>query len=253
MEQAEQKIKIVVLAAGHGKRMGNGELPKVLVLFKGKPLVQYLMEAIESSGICSEPIVVVGQKAEQVKVILGPDYIYVLQTEQRGTGHAVAAAKSVLVGKAENIMVLYGDQPLISPTIIKKIAEAHLVSNTVLTMATVVVPDFNDWRQGFHDFGRVIRDEAGKVVEIVEKKDATTEQLEIKEVNPSYFCFKAQWLWQNLEKLSDSNTQHEYYLTDLVGLACEQGEPITTVTVEPREALGVNTPEQLEFLSKVDF
>jgi len=163
----------------------------------------------------------------------------------------VAAARSVLEGKVDTIMVLYGDQPLISPATIKKIAEAHVNSSSVLTMATVTVPDFNDWRQGFYDFGRVIRDKAGKITAIVEKKDATTEQLETKEVNPSYFCFKAQWLWQNLEKLSDSNTQHEYYLTDLVGLACEQGEPITTVTVEPREALGVNTPEQLEFLSKV--
>ena len=244
-------MQIVVLAAGHGKRMENNELPKVLVLFRNKPLVQYLMEAIKASGVCEKPVVVVGQKAEQVKTALGPDYIYVLQTEQRGTGHAVAAARSVLEGKVDTIMVLYGDQPLISPATIKKIAEAHVNSSSVLTMATVTVPDFNDWRQGFYDFGRVIRDKAGKITAIVEKKDATTEQLETKEVNPSYFCFKAQWLWQNLEKLSDSNTQHEYYLTDLVGLACEQGEPITTVTVEPREALGVNTPEQLEFLSKV--
>ena len=244
-------MQIVVLAAGHGKRMGNGDLPKVLVLFNGKLLVQYVMEAIAVSGVCDKPTVVVGQKAEQVKAALGPDYVYVLQTEQRGTGHAVAAVKSVLEGEAENIMVLYGDQPLITPATIKKMTQAHIASGSTVTMATVIVPDFNDWRQGFYDFGRVIRDTAGKLVAIVEKKDATTEQLEIKEVNPSYFCFKAQWLWQNLEKLSADNAQHEYYLTDLVGLACQQGEPITTVIVEPREALGVNTPEQLEFLSKV--
>ncbi|MBI5466510.1 MAG: NTP transferase domain-containing protein [Candidatus Kerfeldbacteria bacterium] len=253
MGQAEQKIKIIVLAAGHGKRMGNGELPKVLVLFKDKPLVHYVMEAIAASRIDVRPIVVVGQKSEQVKAALGSDYIYVLQTEQRGTGHAVAAAESVLKGKAETVMVLYGDQPLITPITIKKMAQTHIVSGSTVTMATVLVPDFGDWRQGFYDFGRVIRDKAGKVVAIVEKKDATLEQLDTKEVNPSYFCFKAQWLWQNLEKLSNNNSQREYYLTDLVGLACQQGEPITTVMVELREALGVNTPEQLVLLKNARY
>ena len=150
-------------------------------------------------------------------------------------------------------MVLYGDHPCLSADTIKKIADMHLKSNAVLTMATVSVSDFNDWRTVYNDFGRILRNQQGKIEGIIEKKDATSEQLKITEVNPSFFCFQAKWLWQNLDKLTNTNYQQEYYLTDLVGIAFKQGIEPVAVLVDPVEALGVNMSEQLEILSKVGF
>jgi bifunctional N-acetylglucosamine-1-phosphate-uridyltransferase/glucosamine-1-phosphate-acetyltransferase GlmU-like protein len=119
-------------------------------------------------------------------------------------------------------------------------------------MATVKVDDFSDWRQGFSDFARVLRDSTSQVCGIVEKRDATAEQLQINELNPAYFCFKADWLWQNLAKLKNDNSQREYYLTDLVAMAGEQNRSIAAIEIDAREALGVNTPEQLALLEKFE-
>jgi len=244
-------VQIVILAAGHGKRMKNNEVPKVLVPMHGKAMIKHLVEAIAESGVCEKPTVVVSRDGQQVRDALGDGFTFVVQDKQLGTGHAVASARSVLKGKAGHVMVLYGDHPFVTAGMIRKIAQAHQDSGVVLTMATVVLPDFNDWRGGFIDFGRVLRDGQGNVCEIIEKRDATDAQKEIREVNPSYFCFQADWLWQNLEKLTDQNAQHEYYLTDLAAIACREGHKVATVTIEPKEALGVNTPEQLELASNL--
>ena len=101
------------------------------------------------------------------------------------------------------------------------------------------------------DDGELLLDESGKVIGIIEKKDAAPEQLAIKEVNPSYFCFQAGWLWQNFEKIKNDNQQKEYYLTDLIKIARQQGEEIATVPIEPKEAAGVNTEEQLKLIEKL--
>lgn len=245
------KVQIIILAAGLGKRMQNKELPKALVLLRGKPLISYLLDSIEKSGVCDKPVIVVGKGADLVKKELGSTYTYVPQAEQLGTGHAVMCAKDKLESKCQNILVLYGDQPLITSETINRLVDTHLADGQVLTIGTVKVPDFNDWRAGFYDFGRINRDAAGNMIGIVEKKDATAEQWNIKEINPGYYCFKADWLWQNLDKLKNNNAQKEYYLTDLISLACEQRQKIETVAVEPKEALGVNTEEQLVLLEKL--
>lgn len=244
-------IQIIILAAGYGKRMNNGELPKVLTPLKGKALIQWLLEAVKKSGVCEKPVVVVGQKAEMVKQTLGNNYTYVFQSEQLGTGHAVAVTKETLQGKAENIMVLYGDHPSVTPEMIISLAVAHAQSKTVITMATVTVEDFKEWRNSFFDYGRIIRNSKGDMEQIIERKDATDEQREIKEVNPGYYCFKADWLWNHLDKLKNNNVQQEYYLTDLVELACKEGEKISTVSVDPKTALGVNTQEQLALINEI--
>jgi len=245
------KIQIIILAAGLGKRMKNKEIPKVLAPLEGKPLIRYLLEAVDESGVCEKPVIVVGQKADMVKEALGPNYTYVFQTEQLGTGHAVMSAREELEGKVKNIMVLNGDHPLVTAETIKKLAQGHLAQEKVLTLGVVKTPDFDDWRQSFYDFGRVVRNGDGKLSRIVEKKDASPEQLEIKEVNPNYFCFKADWLWSNLDKLKNDNAQGEYYLTDLLGIACQQDQEIATVEIELKSGLGVNNEEQLELISQL--
>lgn len=240
-----QKINIIVLAAGHGKRMGNNGVPKVLLPFKGKPVIEHLLKAIKKTQLCKKPIIVIGVQANKVKRVLGSGYTYVFQEEQLGTAHAVSCCKNILKDRFKHILVLYGDHPLLTAETIKKIINKHISSGNILTMATFKIADFNSWRHTFFEWGRIIRDKQRKISAIVEYKDADIKQRLIREVNPSYFCFKNRWLWDNLDKISNQNSQKEYYLTDIVQIATSQKLPITSVEINPIEALGINTPEQL--------
>jgi len=241
--------QIIILAAGHGKRM-KSETPKALTLFKGKPFLQHLLDNIKLSGVCSDPIIVIGQKGDQVRDFLGEGYTYAIQKEQLGTGHAVMSAVDLIKDK-DSILVLYADSPLISDRTIREIISTHKNTKSTLTMATTIVPDFDDWRSTFISFGRIIRDENNKILKIIEFKDATEEEKKIKEVNPAFMCFSNDWLWSNLSNIKNSNSQGEYYLTDLVSEAFKQEEPISTVIIDPKEALGVNTKEQLELIENI--
>lgn len=238
-------IRIVILAAGKGKRMGSDDRPKVLQPVLGRPILSYVLDAVKDSGVDDRPVVVVGHLAEQVKAAFGDACEYAEQKELRGTGDAVKTARPLLESTADHVLVLNGDHPLTTGRLIRKIADMHAATAATLSMGTVKVPDFEDWRKPFADFGRVERDAAGRVKGIVEVKDATPEQLAVKEVNPSFFCFKASWLWPSLETLTTDNVQGEYYLTALVAKAIREKEKLATVQVPAEEAVGVNTPEQL--------
>lgn len=241
---------IIILAAGKSRRMG-GNGPKVLQRIGDHTLIEHLLEGVEGSRICKKPIMVVGYGADQIKEVVGQRCEYVFQEGQLGTGHAVSCAREALEGKADNVMILYGDHPFLSSSTIRKLNLLHEKEGCVLSMMTLCVMNFDDWRAPFADFGRVIRDESGRIIEIVEKKDATEGQLKIREGNPSFFCFKADWLWKNIDLLENNNAQKEYYLTDLVGLAIKQGHEIASVGIDPFECLGVNTPEHLEIARRL--
>ena len=232
--------------------MGNPDgLPKVLTPLKGRPMISYLLDAIKQSGVDPKPVLVVGKGADQVQQAIGSGCDYAFQEHQLGTGHAVKTAKAV-VGDAENVMVLYGDHMLVGPELIKNLAAAHLAGDNAITMATFVVPDFDGWRAEFKSFSRLIRDASGKIIQDVQAKDATPEQLAVRELNPCYFCFRADWLWENLEKVGNANAQGEYYLTDLVKMAIDQSRGIGTMEISNiKEALGVNTREQLVEIEKL--
>lgn len=250
MENAK-KIRIIVLAAGKGVRM-QSEAPKVLSPLWGKPMVSYLLESIAKSGVDERPVIVVGYKKEEVIKELGDKYDYVVQNEQLGTGHAVMSAKSLLENNADNVMVLPGDHPYLTPETIKKLANKHLESGGKITMATVKLPDFEDWRSFFYtSFSRIIRSGEGEIVNDVQFKDATEEEKEITEVNPIYFCFNARWLWENIKTVGTNNAQKEYYLTDLVKIAIKDGTKIESIDIDPSEALAANSKEELELLEKL--
>lgn len=244
-----KNTQIVILAAGHGKRM-QSDIPKALTSLKGKPFIKHLLDTIKESGVCEKPIIVVGQKGDQVKDFLGGDYTYAVQEEQLGTGHAVMCAEN-FINNTDSVLVLYADHPLVSEKTIKDIISAHNENQSTITLATTVVSDFNEWRSAFLSFGRIVRGEDNKILKIIESKDATEEEKNIKEVNPSYLCFNNDWLWKNLKNLKNMNAQNEYYLTDLISMAFSQNEKIATVLIEPREALGVNTKEQLEMIENI--
>ena len=143
------KIRILVLAAGKGKRMGNS-MPKALVKVNGKMMIKHLLDSIHKSNVDNNPTIVIGYEKEQIISELGNKYNYVIQNEQLGTGHAVMSAYEFMKDKAENVMVLPSDHPFISSETIKKLAQKHLESNEKITIATVSLPNFKDWRSIFY-------------------------------------------------------------------------------------------------------
>ena len=245
------KIQVIILAAGRGKRMKSDE-PKALSLLKGKPLLQHILETLKKLDPEIKPVIVVGHKKERVKEVLGEEYTYAEQHEQLGTGHAVGSAKSAIKTPHDIVIVLATDQPLVSKETLKQIVSTHTEKNPTITMATVIIPDFEDWRIGLNHFGRIIRNENGKIKKIVEFKDTTEEEKEIKELNPALYAFDAKWLWENIDKIKNENVQGEYYLTDLIKMAFDQNKNIELVqTSNILEALQPNSQEELELLEKL--
>ncbi len=244
------KTQIIILAGGKGKRM-NVEHPKVLVHFHGKPMIDYLLDAVQNSGIQTKPIVVVGYKKEEIMNHVGVRAKYVYQDEQLGTGHAVKITKDSIDEEIDNIIVLYGDAPAVTGAMIANLNNVHNAKACLLTMATVTVPNFDDWYQVFYKpFSRIVRGPDGEIEKSVEFKDTTDEQKTITEINPCYFCFDKKWLFESLDKIGNTNAQGEYYLTDLVQIAANEGS-IASVSISPEEALGVNSIEELERLEKI--
>ncbi len=208
----------VILAAGSGTRM-KSDLPKVLHPLLGRPMVAWTVEMAEAVGD-QQPVLVVGHGKEQVKALLGDRAEFVEQKELLGTGHAVQQAAPVLQGRADAVVVTYGDMPLLRAETVRSLVdlfarERQASVQTALAMLTVVRDD----PQGF---GRVVRDAQGEVVRIVEEADCTPQQRALRELNPGIYCFDAEWLWQNLGQIPLS-AKGEYYLTDMVGMAVEQG------------------------------
>lgn len=239
--------KFVILAAGKGKRMGS-ELPKALMRVKGKPMIEHVRSAI-SEVSAEKPIAVVGHKAELIKSEFGDSFFYVTQAEQLGTGHALLSAKKAC-RDAKNIVVLSGDQPFVSPFSIKKMIEKHAAAGVKITFTTTVVPNFEDEYEVFAHFGRILR-KNGEIVGIKEYKDATPAEKEIREVNAGCYVFEADWLWENLEKIENNNAQKEYLLTDLIHIAKNDNLKIESIAIDPQEALGANSKEELEKLEKL--
>ncbi len=229
-------LAVIILAAGKGTRM-KSDLPKVLHLLQGKPLVQHVINMAQKLNP-AKIVLVVGYRAQQVKNAIGSSALYVEQSQQLGTGHAVAQAETALKGHRGNVLVLYGDMPLLTANTLQHLLTLHAQNPAPLTMLTVIADNP-------HGFGRIVRDEQNQVIAIVEEVDCTPEQLAIRELNAGVYCFQADWLWNNLPNIKVS-PKGEYYLTDLVAMAVEQGRPINALTSHNlQETMGVNTPEHL--------
>ncbi|MEI6057943.1 MAG: NTP transferase domain-containing protein [bacterium] len=244
-------LEIIILAAGKGTRMG-GEKPKVLVELAGRPMLSYILDTVAQVHD-KKPIIVVGFQADKVKAAMGPGQRYVFQANQLGTGHAVREALAEVSPSAKYIIVLNGDQPLVGPTTISSLYKAHTAQTSSgqssthqpLTISTIRVPDFTDWRMPFYDFGRIIRDEKGLIKKIVEKSEATEQEKAVTEVNPAYYCFDAEWLRDRVKNIDAVNSKGEFYITSLIGMAQAEGAILNSIEIPEHHGLGVNTPEQL--------
>jgi len=251
MMAKESSLGIIILAAGKGTRMKSNKL-KVMHEINSLPLIEYVMRTAEMLGASLKPVVVVCNDDPAVQNYLKNRATYAVQKERLGTGHAVMTAEDLLKGKVENIVILYGDMPLLTASSIKKLVEKHLEKNNQLTLVTTEVKDFNDWRESFYDYGRIVRGGLkNRIIKIVEKKDATEKELNIKELNTALFCFNSDWLWSNLKNLKNNNKQGEYYLTDLVGLAFNEKQKLSSVIMDPKEAIGINTINHLEIAANL--
>jgi bifunctional UDP-N-acetylglucosamine pyrophosphorylase/glucosamine-1-phosphate N-acetyltransferase len=246
-----KEIQIIILAAGKGKRM-ESDKPKALAELQGKPFLKHILETLNKINLPIKPIIVVGHKKEDIFEIFGPEHNYAHQIEQLGTGHAVLSAQENVHPDSKIIFIISTDQPLISKTTILNIIEKHQEEKATLTLGTVLLPDFNEWRSALYSFGRIIRNENGEILKNTEYKDATEEERKITEVNPAIYAFDAEWLWQNLPNLKNENSQSEYYLTDLVKLAQEQEKKIIGVPIENiLEAFQPNSKAELEILENL--
>jgi len=242
MNKKNPKIDVVILAAGMGTRMKSA-LPKVLHPLLGKPMVEYIFDAVRD--ICAEPpLVVVGNKAELVQETLGEKARYVLQEPQLGTAHAVMQAREVLRGRSDIVLVANSDFPLITAETYQLLVETHQREGNKVTISTVIA----DQPRGF---GRIVRDSDGKIMGIVEEKAATPDQLKIKELNSNPYCFNAEWLWDALDRVEKSAVG-EYYLTDLIEIAAKEREAIGAIEiVDHQESIGINNRIHLAEATKV--
>ena len=238
----------VVMAAGKGTRM-RSDLPKVVHEVAGQPMVCHVVEACFRSG-CSRVIAIVGYEQQRVRDALagfGDRVRYAVQAEQLGTGHAVQCAANALSGLDGEtpVLVLAGDGPLIRSETLDALLDLHRVSGASATLATSVIDDPTG-------YGRIVRDGDGAFVGIVEQKNATPEQLAVREVNPSYYCFGLASLQRALARVERNEASGEYYITDVPAILMEAGERVEVIdAVPPEDVLSINTPEQLAEVDRV--
>jgi bifunctional UDP-N-acetylglucosamine pyrophosphorylase/glucosamine-1-phosphate N-acetyltransferase len=248
-EGNDRPVAAVILAAGQGTRM-KSDKAKVLHEICGMPMVAHVLSAL-SEVSPEKTVVVVGHQAETVKERLSLDDVhhegleFALQAEQLGTGHAVQQAQPALEGFDGIIMVLTGDTPLLKKDTLAEFVKYHMGSGAAATVMSAEVDDATG-------YGRILRDEGGNLLGIVEHKDATEEQRKIGEYNSGLFCFDSDMLFKALDRVDRKNVQGEYYLTDVMGILRGDGLKVAVFRIaDANEVIGINTLEQLAMAEKV--
>lgn len=235
----------VVLAAGKGTRM-KSDLPKVLCPVVDRPMIHFVLDALEKAGI-GRKIVVVGYQEALVREALAgrtDEIEFVTQSEQLGTGHAVQMCRPNLENQSGPTIVVAGDSPLIQSASLEKLLEHFRQTNPALLLGTLKKDDPTG-------LGRIVRDGDGNFMSIVEHKDASAEQLAVTEVNMSTYLFQTPDLMSALDQLSCDNAQAEYYLTDCARLLREAGRPVEALAcLQPCESLSINNPDELRLVDQ---
>nr|WP_301553647.1 bifunctional UDP-N-acetylglucosamine diphosphorylase/glucosamine-1-phosphate N-acetyltransferase GlmU [Desulfuribacillus alkaliarsenatis] len=227
-----KEIYALILAAGKGTRM-KSKLNKVLHPVCGLSMIEQVILQLKRMSIHQIGIVV-GHQHEQVISALDSSYRYIEQKEQLGTGHAVKVAKDWLADKQGTTLVLCGDTPLLTTATLSKVIDLHTANKAACTILTAIADNPTG-------YGRIIRDQDGKVIKIVEQKDASEKERGVKEVNSGIYCFDNQKLFNALERITDNNAQNEYYLTDVIEILNGDNQTILPCVAEDfDEIVGVN-------------
>jgi bifunctional UDP-N-acetylglucosamine pyrophosphorylase / glucosamine-1-phosphate N-acetyltransferase len=236
----DRQLGIVVLAAGEGTRM-RSSLPKVLHPICGRPLLGHVLAVADALEATITVVVLATDTIDRVRAQFGERYSYTVQAERLGTGHAVLQARSLLLNQSDDVLMFFGDTPLLRVETARAVVEARRAGGALLSLLS------------FHahpptGYGRVLRDAAGQVIALVEERNATPEQRAITEGNSGIMCFDAAWLWDAVGRIKRNPVKGEYYLTDLVEMAVAErgpGAALAIPTADEREAWGVNDRIQL--------
>lgn len=230
------KCESVVLAAGLGTRM-RSEIPKVLHRLGGQPMLWWAVEACrEATG--RPPCVVVGPDSQAIREAIGGQVVLIEQAERLGTGHALLQAEGTLRGRSELVLAASADMPLLRAETLRSLIEAQRTNRGPITLLSVL-------SESSRGFGRVVRSEDGRVLAVVEEAVASPQQLALREMNASVYCFESAWLWDHLPKVPLS-PKGEFYLTDLVEMAAGEGLEVIGIQVQdPDELIGINTRQHL--------
>lgn len=241
----QSPLHVVILAAGLGTRM-KSKRAKVLHRAGGLALVEHVVNAALGVTSPEHVTVVVGHQAAEVKALLAPAGVrFEEQTEQRGTGHALAICRDALCFEAGLVQVLYGDGPLISRATLAELARRQAASDAAATVITTRLDDPSG-------YGRIVFGDGGEILAIVEHKAATPDQLAIPFINSGIYCFRAELLWKHIAQIEPSNAAGEYYLTDIVEILRRAGHRVEAMEVaDSRELLGINTRAELAEVDKI--
>lgn len=245
MSYDKNSIAVVVLAAGLGTRMKSNKA-KVLHELLGKPMIMYVAEtAVKIAG--NNVVIVVGNQADAVKKTVSDHFkvFYSVQEEQLGTGHAVRCAFPCLPDQVEQVVILNGDVPLLTPGTVIDFIEDHLSERRHISVLAVEV-------ENPKGYGRIIFDNGMHVNEIIEESDANEEQRAVKTINTGTYCVQKDFLFQSVRKIDSNNAQSEFYLTDIVKIGNEEGKRVgALVGKDPEEFIGINNPLELVSAEKM--
>lgn len=239
-----RSLGVIILAAGEGKRM-KSSLPKVLHPVGGLPMIRHVVRTARTLKP-DRIVVVVGTGKERIRKALdGHGIRFVEQSRRLGTGHAVLQARGEFEGFEGDVLVLSGDVPLLSEMSLDKLLFTHYVSKAAATYMTVIFDNPSG-------YGRVIKNGQGDLFKIVEDKDCSPRQKDIREVNAGVYVFDASLLFRYLPEVGNANAQGEYYLPEVQEFMRSAGHPVALYQVaDPREVAGVNTPEQLVQVNRI--
>lgn len=247
-DRTHKEIAAVILAAGRGKRMKLESANKVTLQLADKPIVRHITDFMHKIGIQTIVVVVGHAKESVMEALVDQRVLFAEQTEQLGTGHAAQCALDVLPEQVTDVCIVYGDDAVLyteeNMDIINELFTTHLSSNAAFTFLTIEQDDPTG-------LGRIIRDADGRLLAIVEEKDATDAERQVKEINPGCFVFSVDFLKKYLPQVEKSPVTGEYYLTSLIDMAILHGENVVTVQGGKRKWRGVNTPEELVAAEKL--
>src|SRR5687767_5163595 len=238
------EVHVVILAAGQGTRMKSA-LPKVLHPVAGQPMIRQVVQTAETLAPASIAVIV-GHQADAVRAFLGGrrGVQFALQAPQLGTAHALQQAEPLLAGRTGTLVLLSGDVPLLRAATLRRLLDAHREAKAAATVVTATV-------ERPYGYGRIIR-VGGRIARIVEERDASPAQRQVREINSGIYAFDLLPLFDHLRSIATKNAQGEYYLTDLVALYRRRKLPVETIMVDdPAEIRGVNTRSELAELSAI--